>query len=506
MNFEMENTVIPVLENTMLSDAECPIDGEYVLPEYCPDIAAVLKCSISPAVLSRQWSGDSVLVDGQSLVRVLYLDEERKCVRVFECVVPFSCSVAAGGISADTLPQVAVRVGYINCRASGPRRIGIHGALKLTVQAELCKEQTVIGNIQGERIYSRTSSFECTAPIGTAEKNFTISETVDLGGGKPPAETLLRHTVTPIVSACKQMTDKVIVKGRVILHTLYIADSESGVTVCTEHEFPFSQIIDFQGMDDTVQCTAMVEAWCHDMHITPDQNGDNTLLSVNIKLCAAVTAYQTQTCQVVSDAYSAVNPCNTDASTLHPRKLLCVREDTHTLKEVLELPSESIHDIVDLWCEPMQSTVRLQNSMTYVDGRLQICMLARDRDGGIAYYEHVTEYCLQNDIACDVATANVNLTDIQYGIVGGKIEIRLEISLALCCYTQHTCSALTQISLGEETYPEERAALRIRRAKKGDSVWEIAKGCHTAVQAVLDENELDGDIVPQDMMILVPLC
>ena len=69
---------------------EAPISGEYVLPEYCPDMAVVLKCYAYPRLQNRQWSGDQLMVDGIAVIRVVYADEQRRCVRTLEFVQPFS--------------------------------------------------------------------------------------------------------------------------------------------------------------------------------------------------------------------------------------------------------------------------------------------------------------------------------------------------------------------------------------------------------------------------------
>ena len=40
----------------------------------------------------------------------------------------------------------------------------------------------------------------------------------------------------------------------------------------------------------------------------------------------------------------------------------------------------------------------------------------------------------------------------------------------------------------------------------GESLWEIAKSCHTSMEAVMEENGLAADVLPEDTMLLVPLC
>ena len=43
---------------------EYTLSGDFVLPEYCPDVAVVLKCLITPYIVSRQWSGDQLMLSG----------------------------------------------------------------------------------------------------------------------------------------------------------------------------------------------------------------------------------------------------------------------------------------------------------------------------------------------------------------------------------------------------------------------------------------------------------
>lgn len=505
MSFQTENVTVCVLNTGFGGEGECPIDGDYLLPDYCPDIAAILKCTVKPAVLSRQWSGDKLLIDGQCTVSVLYLDEERKCVRAFSCAEPFSCSITAQN-PTDTLPFVSARVNYVNCRAASPRRIGVHGALTVKMQQMPFGEETVLSDIDGDGICKKTETVAYSAPAGSAEKMFTVSEVVDIGSGKPPVEMPVRVSCTPLVTECKQLPDKAIVKGNVQLQTLYVADATAGTTEKATHEFPFSQILDLEGLGDDCRCVTHAEVLSAEVHATADPNGTNTLLAVTIKLCVRAEAFRNSTVDIVTDAYCTACPGETETTRLVTEQLCNVRQENTALKEVLELPSDTMAEIVDLWCELLPVTTRMEGDTAYIDGHLQISMLGRDRDGGIAYYEHADAYTLQYDDRCDDMRAEVAPADTEYAIVGGKIEVRLELAVCRLCYTRGEQTALCRFETAAEPYPAERAAVRIRRAKQGDSVWDIAKSCHTAPAAVKEENGIAGDTLPEDMLLLLPLC
>ena len=501
MNFQVENAILTVYEPSM-SQVECPLDGDFLLPEYCPDMAAVLKCTVTPMVMTRQWSGDKLLIDGQSHIRILYLDEGRNCVRSYECVEPFGCAVQGAG---DVLPKVTVRVNYMNCRAVSPRRVGVHGALTVLVYRDVCRTEQVIGDVCGRDVYTRKEKVCQTVPLGAAEKMFSIAEMVDLGGGKPAAQMLIRTDAKPLITSIKQLQGKIIIKGRVLLKTLYGVSGQNGECARTEHEFPFSHILEMEGMSEGVQVKGAVYTVHDDVQLAADQNGNCTLLNVNMKFCLRVEAFEQQEVTVVTDAYMRKFPCHTAHTELSCEGLLFVRQDTYTVKEVLSMPSEKVEDVLDLWCDQVSVLPAKEKDAWYLGGELHISMLTKDQDGSISYYENTSEYRLQTEDICDDVKADVMLSDMEYAIVGGKIEIRINLMVCREGYTRNTHKPLLEFRQQQEPYPEERAALRICRVKKGESLWEIAKESHTDMAIVKAENKLTDDVVPQDMMLLVPL-
>ncbi|MBQ2315910.1 MAG: DUF3794 domain-containing protein, partial [Clostridia bacterium] len=73
---EQKNIRIPVYSNeTVFCDsAEQPIDVDFTLPDYCPDIQKILKCRAVSRISSKGINGGTVTVDGSVTVTVIYCD------------------------------------------------------------------------------------------------------------------------------------------------------------------------------------------------------------------------------------------------------------------------------------------------------------------------------------------------------------------------------------------------------------------------------------------------
>lgn len=138
MDFKVMNKAISTNETLFDDFDERPVDCDFVLPDYCPDIAAVLKCTLKPVIQSKQLSGDRMLVDGQANIRVMYLDEARKCVRCCEFSQPFTSTFAVKSMGLNPCVRATAKTDYVNCRATSPRRLDVHGAftVKLKITAE----------------------------------------------------------------------------------------------------------------------------------------------------------------------------------------------------------------------------------------------------------------------------------------------------------------------------------------------------------------------------------
>ena len=64
-----------VCANEVMYDSvvEVPLENDVILPDYCPDIVKVLKCTVNACVSSTQVQGRQMTLEGMCTFHLLYL-------------------------------------------------------------------------------------------------------------------------------------------------------------------------------------------------------------------------------------------------------------------------------------------------------------------------------------------------------------------------------------------------------------------------------------------------
>ena len=107
-----------------------------------------------------------------------------------------------------------------------------------------------------------------------------MSEVLEIGQGKPEAESVIRTDVTALVQDTKTVANKMILKGEVLLKILYVGNLEEGELETMEYSVPVSQIVDADGVDETSMCDAKMEVLGYEVQIRTDSSGEDSLRCV----------------------------------------------------------------------------------------------------------------------------------------------------------------------------------------------------------------------------------
>lgn len=485
---------------------ECAIAADHTLPDYCPDIAVVLKCLVTPRVQNRQWSGEQLLLDGLAEIRVLYLDEERRCVREVEFTQPLSCALYAGERVDTALVTLELNPKYVNCRAVGPRRLEVRGAVLVTARAECASQADMMEAEENSGLYTRCESVSVTAPTVMAEKLFTVSETLDFPETQPPAELFLGGECRAVVRECKLLTGKAIVKGELFIHQMYTDDSENGSTYCLDYTVPYSQILDVEGATEGQTCTADVLLLSDTQRPAVGPNGETSVLEFTAKLLVQLQVHSGSAVSLLLDAYHGRFPVTLEQKEQCFCAQLGGRWEITTLPMQLDLPAGPLEELVDVWVHTQGLIGECGQGIARLSGRLLICMLVRDGDGQIAYYERPEEYQLEYACPGNRLTARATVMQVRYRATEGKLELQVTLNVALQPMQQTEKKLVSSVCLCSDTpFPAQKASVLLYYAQAGEEVWEIGRSCHASPRCIQEENGLSGDRLTQPMVLTVPL-
>lgn len=484
---------------------ECGVYGDFTLPDYCADMSSVISCVMTPHLQNCQSLGNRIMVDGSADVRILYLDEDRCCLRSVEFSLPFSYECKINTVSIPEYVIVDLGTRYVNWRVVSSRRLEIRGSVLIDLQA-FVNEEVAISETQDTALQTKTRTINVTNPQHVTEKIITVCEQLDFPQEKPKAELLLGGSCNAEVTECRVLSGKAIVKGNVYVHQLYTDNIDAGTTHCLDYVIPFSQILDVDGAYENqlhnvqVMCLSDIERCL----VGPD--GDQTVLEVCAKLLIQLCIWDDNAVTVLVDAYHPSYPVSLEYDDLTHSTFLGCKTETTFIPVPVEIGHGEFSELLDVLVEPVDYEVNVQDSAAVFNGKFHVVILARDCDKRITCYQKYEDFRLEFPCVGDTVHAKLTLTDVQYSMDDDCVHLRLRISSAISMYKQCDCRTVSAIRMNEGGgYAKDSGNLLIYYAESGESIWDIGRRCHASVKDICAENAITDDVVPAPMLLSIPL-
>lgn len=511
MDFVLSKESITTNDLIYNGSVQQSIDCDITLPEYCPDILRILKCQLIPRANSHALNSDRLNIEGSALLRILYIDETDASINSYEQICPFSKSVDVGNIASNNaIVTIDTDLEYVNCRAINQRRVNINGSIVLKIGISVINEKQIISSASGKGIQIKTEKIESMTIKGFAQKNITIDETLELCRTDYAIAQLIRYDGNVLLTDVKVITNKLLVKGDLIIKMLYIADDKSGKIESITHTLPISQIIDIDGVDDTDKCKVNLKLSSLDISLRSDSNGELRQADVVAKISVTALSAENVTLQIIKEAYSTKYNLDTDKELM---EFISVKDnmlDTFLLRDTLDVASVGINNVIDLWINSITSTAHIDSNQVKVCGVIALSLLITDASEQTAYLERQIEFENVYDIHMDhpshKCSANVNVSAIDYIAHGAdKIDVRIELKADVSVYKIYREDITVKIIPDEISNSlNSPCALTIYFCDENESIWDIAKKYNTTVAAIMDENELDCEVIERPRMLMIP--
>lgn len=511
-DIKLEKTVLCGEKTVFDENCEQPIEKDFVLPDYFPDIFRVLKCFVTPSAESHSINGGRLSYDVSALIRVWYLEEDNNRIHCIEQTVSYSKTADIDTDVNDPDVKIEPVCDYVNCRVVNSRRLDIRGSLSVRVKVTGAKLSELITDAEGGGIELKKSVLTFPAKRLTAAKRITLIEELELSKSKPQIGAVLSSACTVIQKEHKMIAGKLITKGDAEVSLLYSCIDGQGEESVESMKFslPFSQIIDIDGIDDTF--TARVDIKASECEIIP-KSEDSSTAECEIVLLVRCTALKYDTSEAVTDAFSTAYETELEITNACERETAAEFDDTAEAQAVLSKADEGIACVYSCTAQSSSVTARYdkESGKVNVSGNISFRLLGKSSEGTPLYIEKDTAF--DKDLSADGADENCTLdisaavTSCSYRLTSDDTaDAQAVISLKGRALRSGSGEAVTDIRLLTDK-PKERnnsCCVKLCRCSADDDIWNIAKKYSTSVSAILESNDLtEGSQISE--MLLIPI-
>ena len=496
-------------ENYFCDSIEQGIDVDFTLPDYCPDISKIFKCHAVPRIVSKSVNSNTVTLDGNVIITILYCDKEGKFCS-YEYQYPFSKNVELNSDATGGNIFCRIKCDYINCRAVTGRKVDIHGAAGIFLRVFKRKCDEIISDFDDCNVELKRFSAPTTIPMGYSEKYLIIEEDIRTGTGQPGIESILKVNSAVYVKETKIINDKAVVKGEMTVCILYAPDSSNTPQV-VKSVLPYSQIVDIEGVTESCECETKAEISTLDIKPKATANGEIKCFSISAKLLLTCEAYCSNEIPIIEDAFS--RKFETDIK----KKKMSFEQISHNIKENYNCKKNieldfNINSIVDLWCILQNCHTKFEDGNMIITGNLVANLIVSDENNIPLYVEKPIEFEYKYPF---VAVSGVPHCEPELEVVSNgftitsstNIELRVELGINASIYEKKDITLISEMAVDETKIIKRKNenAMIIYYVCPDDTVWDIASRFGAGINEIKSINNLNEEELEIGKMLLIPI-
>lgn len=498
MQLQFNKTAIRCLGTALQDVQHAEVTQELRLPDGMPDIGRVLTTWGQVIIRSKQWQGNAIGLTGGVMVWSLYAPEDGTEARSMESWIPFQLRWDVRDVGREGPMRMIPLLRFADSRSISARKMMLRAGVSAMVQAMYPMEAEVYsaGELP-EDVQVLRSSYPVRLPVESGEKTFLVDDELMLPEGSAPAEKILSVTANPEVTEKRVLSDKVIFKGNLNLHTVY-RDQEGRVR-SWDQPLAFSQLTE---LDQTYGSDAQTDIQMAVTSLETDM-GEPGKLRVKCGLVAQYLVDDRHILELVQDAYSPVREVELESSRLELPVILDDRMESVTAEQSVPGQTGQVADAVFL---PDFPRTRQSGSGFELElpGVFQTLLYDENESlqGITSRWEgRMNVPAAENSVLMAVPRAAGNVQSMPSMDAMGlsaQMQLRLQTS------AMEQIPMVTGLELGQILEENPSRPSVILCACSGESLWDLAKRSGSTVAAIRRANGIEGDD-SGERMLLIPV-
>ena len=342
------------------------------------------------------------------------------------------------------------------------------------------------------------------------EKYLVVEEEISVGNTAAPIVSVLRSCVVPVITDCKIMKDKAVVKGDMAVTVLYCAEGTRTPQVL-KTALPFSQIVEMAGITELCKCDIKAEIATLEIRPFAHLSGECRSFMVNAKVLLKCESYCVNDVAVIEDAFSTRYETEILKQEVAFKHICENIIDNCNIKKNIEL-NENIKSVVDVWGEVQSKKAHFEKGKLCLNATLLIGMLVCDGDDNVFFYEKPLEFEWNKEVEHTNETISFD-PDIEVKAVGFAIlnancvEVRAELCVVGAVYQKNELSLITdmQVLTDKPCAKCKKSGVVVCFTGDKSCVWDVARKYNASIEEIMKLNELEKENFEGKNMIMVPI-
>ena len=498
-----------IVQNEMrLGKCATEISGDFVLPEYLPEIRRLLRIGVIVSPPTKYISASQVRLSGTVDYGMIYVggDGEIYSTRLPSDYEISSALLGEGGYGAENIEIVAdAYPEAVTGRVTGARKLNIKCRIASDVRA--IDRMTMGGDVAAfgdGHIQRLIKNVECCTCIFGENRESEVVHELDINGDERYINTDCRVFIER-VNAFDGYAE---CEGRVVLR--HLMSKSNGDTYVAVHKVDFSETVEMDGMKSGMPVSAYGR--CSLIEVAEAHEGSeegNGGLTVSARLYIAAQGFKSESFDYVKDVYSTVYDCETVKSA-YDVPIFCSSANVNmTLSESKEIEALGIATadgmtVVDsIASARAESVVKNDNGSCVINGKCRfnviVCKKNADADPQSNEYSVVEaevpfKYELGGGVDLPESySVEIEAIEPNARFDGDKLGFSCELAICLAFMSKERIELVSDIHCGEE-HKLNKNALTVCYPEKRDSLWSIAKRYRTSVGETAKENGIDDKV------------
>lgn len=514
MDLKVNKEAVRYCEKICSCTQEQSIELDYVLPDYYPEIFRIVKCIAEPQITACAVNGSKAVYELTVCLKVIYCSEGSNVPQAVEQKLVYSRTAELDRPADAPSVYITAVSDHINCRAVNRRRIDVRGAVTVNVCIMGENVTETVCEAFGENIQLRKKNCLCPSQVIRTQKRAVVSDDLSLSETAPPIGTILRATADVISADKKLIAGKAAAKGELKISVVYTSAEDSDEPVSSvQFSLPFSQLVELEGLDDDFRC--FINTSVISCTVSPRSEGDGVSRQLECEVLLLIDCYgvkMTET-QLACDEYSTTLQSSHTSAPVRIEKVPVPIDSGFSVRGICESKDSPLAAVYDASCSSGGMRLTSSDGRLIAAGNITFTVMGLTESGDFVICE--TDVPVEEEISSEATEispdadirASFSVTSCTYTITADNTaEVKADIT-ARGWLTDHiTTEAITDITV-DETAPREAEgdyALRLYFAENGEELWDIAKRYGASMIRIMEENELDGDIVKEAGMLLIP--